>query len=60
MRTRARRAFHHGLPAAGTGGTGARLAADRVSDGVFIGWCSLNRWNPGYRSASLGYCLAAS
>jgi [ribosomal protein S5]-alanine N-acetyltransferase len=30
---------------------------DRVSDGAFIGWCSLNRWNPGYRSASLGYCF---
>ena len=39
------------------GGTGARLAVDRVSDGAFIGWCSLNRWNPDYRSASLGYCF---
>jgi len=39
------------------GGTGARLAVDRVSDGMFIGWCSLNRWNPDYRSASLGYCF---
>ena len=38
-------------------GTGARLAIDRVSDGAFIGWCSLTRWNPDYRSASLGYCL---
>jgi ribosomal-protein-alanine N-acetyltransferase len=38
-------------------GTGARLALDRVSDGVFIGWCSLTRWNPDYRSASLGFCL---
>jgi len=37
------------------GGTGARLAVDRVSDGAFIGWCSLNRWNPDYRSAWLGY-----
>ena len=37
-------------------GTGARLAVDRVSDGAFIGWCSLGRWNPDYRSASLGYC----
>ncbi len=36
-------------------GTGARLALDRVSDGAFIGWCSLTRWNPDYRSASLGY-----
>src|SRR5487761_286961 len=38
-------------------GTGARLAVDRVSDGAFIGWCSLKRWNPDYRSASLGYCF---
>ena len=30
---------------------------DRDSDGAFIGWCSLTRWNPGYRSASLGYCF---
>lgn len=38
-------------------GTGARLAVDRLSDEVFIGWCTLNRWNPDYRSASLGYCF---
>ena len=38
-------------------GTGARLAIDRVSDGAFVGWCSLSRWNPDHRSASLGYCL---
>jgi RimJ/RimL family protein N-acetyltransferase len=38
-------------------GTGARLAVDRVCDGRFIGWCSLSRWNPDYRSASLGYCF---
>src|ERR1700722_7400278 len=38
-------------------GTGTRLAVDRVSDGAFIGWCSLTRWNPDYRSASMGYCL---
>jgi [ribosomal protein S5]-alanine N-acetyltransferase len=38
-------------------GTGARLAVDRVSGDPFIGWCSLNRWNPDYRSASLGYCF---
>jgi ribosomal-protein-alanine N-acetyltransferase len=37
--------------------TGARLAVDRVSDGAFIGWCSLARWNPDYRSAALGYCF---
>jgi RimJ/RimL family protein N-acetyltransferase len=40
-------------------GTGARLAVDRASDGGFIGWCSLNRWNPDHRSASLGYCFRA-
>jgi [ribosomal protein S5]-alanine N-acetyltransferase len=44
-------------------GSGTRLAVDRVGDGdgdgdgAFIGWCSLNRWNPEYRSASLGYCF---
>jgi RimJ/RimL family protein N-acetyltransferase len=38
-------------------GTGARLAIDRLADGAFLGWCSLTRWNPDYRSASLGYCL---
>lgn len=38
-------------------GTGARLAIDRESDGVFIGWCSLTGWNPHFRSARLTYCL---
>ena len=38
-------------------GSGARLAIDRVSDGEFIGWCGLTRWNPDFRSASLTYCL---
>lgn len=38
-------------------GTGARVAMDRVSDGAFIGWCSLTRWNPDHRSAAIGYCL---
>jgi len=38
-------------------GTGVRLAVDRVSDGEFIGWCHLTRWNPDYRSASMGYCF---
>jgi len=38
-------------------GSGARLAVDRASDGVFIGWCGLARWNPDHRSAALGYCL---
>jgi RimJ/RimL family protein N-acetyltransferase len=38
-------------------GTGARLAVDRLSDGVFLGWCGLSQFNPVYRSASLGYCF---
>jgi RimJ/RimL family protein N-acetyltransferase len=38
-------------------GTGARLAVDRGADQAFIGWCSLTRWNPDYRSASMGYCI---
>ena len=38
-------------------GTGARLAVDRGVDGRFIGWCTLNAWNPDYRSASLGFCF---
>jgi [ribosomal protein S5]-alanine N-acetyltransferase len=37
-------------------GTGIRVVAERVSDGAFLGWCTLNRWNPDFRSASLGYC----
>ncbi|MBS2534070.1 GNAT family N-acetyltransferase [Catenulispora sp. NF23] len=39
-------------------GTGARVVVERVSDGAFIGWCTLARWNPDYRSASLGYCYS--
>ncbi len=35
-------------------GTGARLAVE--SDGTFLGWCSVSRWNPEFRSAALGYC----
>ncbi len=38
-------------------GTGTRLAVERASDEAFIGWCSLSRWNPDFRSASMGYCL---
>lgn len=39
-------------------GTGARVAMERTSDGAFVGWCTVNSWNPDFRSASLGYCLA--
>jgi RimJ/RimL family protein N-acetyltransferase len=38
-------------------GTGSRLAIERAADKVFIGWCSMSKWNPIYRSARLGYCL---
>lgn len=38
-------------------GTGMRLAIERKSDNVFIGWCSLSQWNPTFRSAKMGYCL---
>jgi len=38
-------------------GNGARLAIDRGSGDSFLGWIGLTRWNPDYRSASLGYCL---
>ena len=38
-------------------GSGARVAMERASDGAFIGWCGLTRWDPIHRSASLGYCL---
>lgn len=41
-----------------TEGTGIRLAVERASDGKFIGWCSLSRVSPEYRSASLGFCFA--
>ena len=41
-------------------GTGMRLAMVRVSDGVFLGWCGIARWNPEFRSAALGYCLDES
>lgn len=39
-------------------GTGVRLAIDREPDRAFLGWCTLSRWNPDFRSAALGYCLS--
>ncbi|EGD43289.1 acetyltransferase, GNAT family [Nocardioidaceae bacterium Broad-1] len=36
-------------------GSSARVAIER--DSAFLGWCTLNSWNPEFRSASLGYCL---
>ena len=41
-------------------GTGARLAMERASDGIFLGWVSLTRWNRDYRSAAMGFCLEQS
>ncbi len=38
-------------------GSGARLAIQRTSDGLFIGMCNLFNWNQTYRSVKLGYCL---
>jgi RimJ/RimL family protein N-acetyltransferase len=38
-------------------GTGVRVMIERSLDGAFLGWCGLSRWNPGHRSAALGYCL---
>ena len=34
-----------------------RLAIDLATDGTFLGWCGLSRWNPDFRSAALTYCL---
>jgi [ribosomal protein S5]-alanine N-acetyltransferase len=39
-------------------GSGVRLAIERNTDHMFIGWCSLMKWDPAYRSAMIGYCLA--
>ncbi len=38
-------------------GSGARVVIERRADEGFLGWCTLTGWNPGFRSASLGYCL---
>ncbi|GEP32702.1 acetyltransferase [Nocardioides szechwanensis] len=38
-------------------GTGTRLAIERGSDDAFLGWCSLTRFEPEHRRASLGYIL---
>jgi RimJ/RimL family protein N-acetyltransferase len=41
-------------------GSGARLAIERSTDGLFIGTCNVFNWNPTHRSAKLGYCLHVS
>ncbi|MFD6176266.1 MULTISPECIES: GNAT family N-acetyltransferase [unclassified Isoptericola] len=38
-------------------GSGARVAVERATDGAFVGWCTFHDWDPGFRSASLGYCF---
>ena len=39
-------------------GTGVRVAVERASDGVFLGWCGVHRRDRQHRSAALGYCYA--
>jgi RimJ/RimL family protein N-acetyltransferase len=41
-------------------GSGARVVVERTSDGAFLGWCTFNGWDPGVRSASLGFCLTSA
>ena len=41
-------------------GSGARVVIERAADQAFVGWITFNSWNPGFRSASLGYCLTPS
>ena len=38
-------------------GSGARFAIESLADATFIGWCSMFRWNPTYRSLGIGYCF---
>lgn len=38
-------------------GSGARFAIETLGDRAFIGWCSMFRWNPVYRTLGVGYCL---
>ncbi len=38
-------------------GAGVRLVIERGGDAAFLGWLSVNSWNPDFRSVSLGYCL---
>ena len=37
--------------------SGARFAIETHDDHAFVGWCSMFRWNPVYRSLGIGYCL---
>jgi [ribosomal protein S5]-alanine N-acetyltransferase len=38
-------------------GSGARFAIETLQTRAFVGWCSMFRWNPVYRSLGIGYCL---
>ncbi len=38
-------------------GSGARFAIETLADTAFIGWCSIFRWNPVFRSLGIGYCF---
>lgn len=38
-------------------GSGARIAIESLQTGRFVGWCSMFRWNPVFRSLGIGYCL---
>jgi RimJ/RimL family protein N-acetyltransferase len=38
-------------------GSGARFVIETLQAQAFIGWCSMFRWNPTYRSLGIGYCL---
>jgi ribosomal-protein-alanine N-acetyltransferase len=38
-------------------GSGARFAIETQDEHAFVGWCSMFRWNPVYRSLGIGYCL---
>lgn len=38
-------------------GSGARFAVETRNDNAFVGWCSMFRWNPIYRSLGIGYCF---
>jgi RimJ/RimL family protein N-acetyltransferase len=38
-------------------GSGARFAIETRDDNGFVGWCSMFRWNPIYRSLGIGYCF---
>ena len=37
--------------------SGARFAIETRDESAFVGWCSMFRWNPVYRSLGIGYCF---